>query len=87
MNYDYDHDLVVLIMMIGGLLIVDAQISMNASHYCVDYCTYSTVINCHHETMDRCHLHHRHQAHRGILMVDYPGHSVRELGYILIKNH
>jgi hypothetical protein len=83
MNYDYDHDLVVLIVMIGGLPIIEAQISMNAHHYCVGYCVYSTAIDCHHGTMARCRLCHRHQAHRGILRVDYPGHSVRELGHVL----
>jgi hypothetical protein len=86
-NYDYDHDLVVLIVTIGGLLIIEAQILMNVHHYCVDYCVYSTVIDRHHETMDRFCCHHRHQAHHGILRVDYPSHSVRESGHILIGHH
>jgi len=86
-NYDYDCDLIVSIMTISGLLTVDAQISMNTHHYCVNYCVYSTVIDCHHETMDHCHLHHCHQAHHSILTVDYLGHLVRELGHILIKSH
>ena len=85
-SYDYDHDLVVLIVMIGGLPIVEAQISMNTRHYYVGYCVYSATIDHHHEMMDRFHRHHRHQAHRSILRADYPGHSVCELGHVLIEH-
>ena len=83
MNYDYDHDLVVLVVRISGLLTVEAQILMNACHYCVSYCIYSTAIDRHHETMDRFRRHHRHQARHGILTADYPGHLVHESGHVL----
>jgi len=87
-NYDYDHDLAVLIVTIGGLLIINAQTSMNAHHYCVGYCVYLTAIDHHHEMMARCHhLCHRHQAHLSTLMADYLDHSVRESGHILIESH
>jgi len=82
--YDYDHDLSVSIMTIGGLPIVNAQISMNMHHYCVGYCVYSTVIYNHHEMMDRCH---HHQDNCSTLMVDYPDHLVHESGHVLIKSH
>jgi hypothetical protein len=85
-SYDYDHNLVVLVITIGGLLIIEAQILMNARHYCVDYCVYSTAIDRHHEMMDRFRRHHHHQAHRSILRADYPGHLVRELGHVLIRH-
>jgi len=84
-NYDYDRDLVVSIVTIGDLPTIDAQISMNARHYCVDYCIYSTTIGHYHGTMARCRLHHHHQAHCGILRADHPGHSVCESGHILTK--
>jgi hypothetical protein len=83
MNYDYNHDLVVVVVTIVGLLIVEAQILMNVCHYCVNYCVYSTAIDHHHETMDRFRRHHRHQVHRGIPRADYPDHSVRESGHVL----
>ena len=83
-NYDYDHNLVVLVVRIGGLLTVEAQILMNVCHYCVDYCVYSTAIDHNHEMMVCFHCCHCHQAHHSILTADYPTHSVHESGHILI---